>query len=372
MPALIVAGVVAAGAQIAGGIIGANAAAEESERAMGLLNDAVRRIDALKIPDITKRIIYQQYMQSGSLTPETLTSVIEEHAPVALLTENPAMRQKQEQAVSEFEKISKTGLGAPDKLALEKARRSAAQDAMARMATIESQAKQRGQFGGGAQLAMQMKAAQDADDRQAMENLQIAANAAQNRQNALANLMSGAGQIRQQDLAVEESNVQAKRLRDQQIMQNAVARAQWNAQNRQNVNQLNLQRQQQIADANTQQYNQEQYRRGYLAPMQQYQMEMQKQQAIANLYGQKAGVHMLQGQNKAQMWNQIGRGVASGAMDIGGGIAGGAGGGMTPQALQQQAYLNYMSQPNNFNQSSIPLESYYDTGGNMGFPDNVG
>ena len=177
------------------------------------------------------------------------------------------MRQKQEQAVSEFEKISKTGLGAPDKLALEKARRSAAQDAMARMATIESQAKQRGQFGGGAQLAMQMKAAQDADDRQAMENLQIAANAAQNRQNALANLMSGAGQIRQQDLAVEESNVQAKRLRDQQIMQNAVARAQWNAQNRQNVNQLNLQRQQQIADANTQQYNQEQYRRGYLAPM---------------------------------------------------------------------------------------------------------
>ena len=269
------------------------------------------RIESLPIPDIQKRIVFQQYMSAGDLSPESLQKTLEEHVPPTILKEELEQKSKQEAALNALEQISKTGLGAQDRLALEQARRQAAQDSQARIASIASQMEQRGMSGAGQELATMLQAGQAADDRQAMENLQIAANAASNRQNALKDLFSSRSQMRAADLDVNKYNVgvqnEAQRFRTQNEMNRDLQNKQWIMQ----ANMQNLQNKQQLQNANVEQHNKEQQRLGHDAKIAQYNMEMAKRQALAGLQAGQAQQKQQQAQSTAQNWSTIGGGAAN-------------------------------------------------------------
>ena len=132
---------IAALANIAGGLIGGSQASAEAKKAQALLDAAISRIDGLQIPDLTKDIIYQQFMTVGDFTPQNLDNLIDKFAPVALITENPENKLRQLNTYSQIKQVSLTGLGPQDKLAMEQAKRKAAQDTQAQTASIESKLK---------------------------------------------------------------------------------------------------------------------------------------------------------------------------------------------------------------------------------------
>ena len=305
---------IAALANIAGGLIGGSQASAEAKKAQALLDAAISRIDGLQIPDLTKDIIYQQFMTVGDFTPQNLDNLIDKFAPVALITENPENKLRQLNTYNQIKQVSLTGLGPQDKLAMEQAKRKAAQDIQAQTATIESQFKQRGQFGSGQQFASQLQAAQSSADRQAMENMQAAAGASQNRMAALKNMGDLENYLRSADLSVEEKNVAAKNVQEEFKNRYMVQRTGDLFQNRNLLAQQQREAEQLASNKNIEQANKESYRKGYEAPLEMFKARMDKEKAMANLMGGKADTHMGLGSAKAKSWSDIGSGVGMAAI----------------------------------------------------------
>lgn len=304
---------VSLGANIFGGIQASAAA----ERQRALINEAIARIDALQIPDITKKIIYDQYMSIGDFTPQLLDKVIEENAPLALIKEDPKYRQRMEATLAQQEQLTK-GPSAQGELELEKARRRTNQDVLSQMAGIESKAKQTGTYSGGAALAAKMKAAQAGADRAAMENLGIASQTEQNRSQNLENFIRNLSAEEQRKLAVQSKNVEARNLRDELLMRNAMSREQANKGALNAAALRNLQERQRAFEANTGVNIAEQRRVGYEAPMAMYNARLEKEKARNALSLGLAGVEGQRGQNTAQMWSGIGSGVMNAGMGYAG------------------------------------------------------
>lgn len=303
------------GANILGGLIGGSAAAEEAAKAERIINDSIARINALQIPDITKKIIYDQYMSVGDFTPDMLDKVIEENAPLALVKEDPRYRAKMESSLAQLEQRTK-GLSAEGELALEKSRRRTSQDVLAQLASIESEAKRRGTLSAGATLMSKVKAAQAGADRQSMGGLEAAALAEKSSSQNLENFIRSLSADEQTRLEVQGKNVQARNLRDEQLMRNAIAREQYNKEAANRANLRNLDERQRAFDANTGINIGEQRRVNYEAPMQMFNMNLGKTNALNSMYGKLADIYTGRGQNKAQMWSSL----ASGAGQLGAGI----------------------------------------------------
>jgi hypothetical protein len=309
---------IAALANIAGGLIGGSQASAEAEKAQALLDAAIKRIDGLQIPDLTKDIIYQMFSAVGDFTPQYLDNLIDKFAPVALIKEPPENKLRQLNTYNQIKQVSLTGLGPQDKLAIETAKRKAAQDTQAQTATIESQFKQRGQFGSGQQFASLLSSAQSSADRQAMENLQTAAGAGQNRLAALKSMGDLENYLRSADLNVEEKNVLAKNQQEEFKNKYMIQRTGDIWQNKNLLAQDRRQQEQLAANKNIEQANKEAYRKGYEAPTKMFEFQMDKEKAMANLMGGKADAHMGLGSAKAKSWSDIGSGVGMAAIAAGG------------------------------------------------------
>ena len=274
------------------------------------LDMAMKQYEGIVPPDLAREIVYTQLMQGGTLTPEQLSRLPEEAQQVVLLQENPEMRQKQAAQLQAMEQLASTGMGAQERFALEQSRLKAAQDAQARMQGIMQQYAQMGRGGGPAAMLAQVQGLQQTEQNEYMANLQAAAMAAENRRSAIQAAMSGASQLRQQDLGVEESNVQAMRQRQLFDIQNAMARQQWNAQAAQQANMMNLQRQQQVMDRNIQMGNEELRRRMYEAPMEMFRNQMMLAQGKAGVYQNRANIEQQQAAAAGQNWANLGSGIA--------------------------------------------------------------
>lgn len=300
-------------ANVISNIFGANEAAEQAARAEKMINEAIARVQALPIPDITKKIIYDQYMSVGDFTPMMLDKVIEEHAPVALLKEDPRYKARMEATLAEQEQRTK-GPSAQFELGLEKSRRRTAQDVLAQMASIESEAKRTGTFGAGASIASKLKAAQAGADRQSMEGLEAAASAEQLQGQNLESFIRNLSAENSKSMDVQSQNVRARNLRDEQLMQNAMTREQANKGALNNAALRNLQEKQKAYEANVGTNIAEQRRIGYEAPMKMFEMNMNKLNAENALRGSLANTYMGRGQAAQQAWSNIGSGIMQGAM----------------------------------------------------------
>lgn len=300
-------------ANVISNIFGANEAAEQAARAEKLINEAIARVQALPIPDITKKIIYDQYMSVGDFSPQMLDKVIEENAPLALLKEDPRYKLRMESTLAQQEQKTK-GPSAEFELGLEKARRRTSQDVLAQMASIESEAKRTGTLSSGATLLNKMKAAQAGADRQAMEGLETAAKAEQIQGQNLESFIRNLSAENARSLDVESQNVRAKNLRNEQLMANALSREQTNKQMLNTANLRNLQEKQRAFEANVGTNIAEQRRVGYEAPMKMFEMNMSKLNAQNALTGSLANTYMGRGQAAQQAWSNIGSGIMQGAM----------------------------------------------------------
>jgi len=273
---------------------------DEGPDVQAIIDEMAQQYAGIVPPDLAKAIVYAQYKQGGKLTPQQLSQLPEEAQAAVQLRESPEMRQKQQVQLQQMEQLAQTGMGPQELLALEQSRRAAASDAQARFKSILQQYQQMGQAGGGASLAASLQAAQSADDREAITNMQAAAMAAENRRNAIQQAFSAASGMRQQDLQVNQYNTENLRQKQMFDIQNAMTRQQLNAQYANQANIYNLQRQQQVMDMNLQQYNQELYRQQFLAPQQMFQNQMALANARAGVLATKAGLAQQQAQAQSQ------------------------------------------------------------------------
>lgn len=278
-------------------------------------------------PDYEKRML-QEYLKSKNLyegietpdvswenfNPEDYSSVGElrpEEIQGQTLQEDPRILQEQRNYLNKLKGMSEEGLGAEDLLGFEMARRNAAGDAQSRQQSAMQNARARGVAGGGMEFALGEMGSQAAADRQSMEGMQQAAEAAKRR--ALMTTAYGgelSGQ-RGQNLDVESRN------------KDIINRFnQMNVGNRNAAQQYNLGQRQDIANQNVQGRNQAQLinitgRAG--ANQQGFQNQLSRANALGGQYDKMADVYGAM--NEA---NRKKRGGVLGA--IGGGIGAAVGG----------------------------------------------
>jgi hypothetical protein len=298
-----------------GGMIGG--LFDEGPDVQAYLDQMAALYDGIVAPDLAKAIVYAQYKQGGTLTPQQLSQLPVEVQEAVQLRESPEFKQKQKAQLQQLEQLSRTGMGPQEMLALEKSRQAAAADAQSRLKSLMQQYQQMGQLGGGAAFAAQLSSAQAADQQEAMTNMQAAAMAAENRRNAIQQAFQAASGMRQQDLQVNQYNTENRRQKQMFDIQNAMTRQQQNAQYANQANIMNLQRQQQVADMNMQQLNQETYRQKFLAPQQMFSNQMALANAKAGVLAQKAGL----AQQQAQMQSQANMNFMTGLSQAGMGFA---------------------------------------------------
>jgi hypothetical protein len=295
---IIAPGIGGAIGSFAGGILGG--LFDEGPDVQAYLDQMAALYDGIVAPDLAKAIVYAQYKQGGTLTPQQLSQLPVEVQEAVQLRESPEFKQKQKAQLQQLEQLSRTGMGPQEMLALEKSRQAAAADAQSRLKSLMQQYQQMGQLSGGAAFAAQLSSAQAADQQEAMTNMQAAAMAAENRRNAIQQAFQAASGMRQQDLQVNQYNTENRRQKQMFDIQNALTRQQQNAQYANQANIMNLQRQQQVADMNMQQLNQETYRQKFLAPQQMFSNQMALANAKAGVLAQKAGLAQQQAQMQSQ------------------------------------------------------------------------
>lgn len=302
------------GAAIGGGVglLGGLLSGDDVDTA-ALMQKAMAQFDGIVPPDLAKAIVYTQFQQGGSLTPQQLSQLPIEAQHAIQLTENPEMRQKQMAQQQALEQLAQTGFGSQERLALQQTSMKAAQDAEARKNSLLQQYAQMGQGGSLASLGAQLGSQQQSSQNEMMANMQAAAMQQENRRAAIQAAAQGATSMRGQDLSVAQANTNAQQQRQLFDIQNQMGRQQANAQYANQSNIMNLQRQQGVQDQNIQQNNQELYRRGYLAPQQMYQNQLGLASAKAGIYGQQAQAGQASNQAGAQNFANIAGGVTQAA-----------------------------------------------------------
>lgn len=272
----------------------------------------------LKVPDVNDMALnLEQLVLQGTLSPEEAQTIMLEQSAMNNIESDPALKEAQMNALSELQNISKSGgLTAQDRARLGRIKSEEDTANRGKREAILQNMQARGIGGSGIGLAAQLQNQQDSAMRQSQRDMDVAALAEQRALDALMQQGQLAGNIRGQNFG-EAS----------QIAQANDAIAQFNAQNRQNQinrnvdmrNQAaaqNLGMKQDIANQNVglrntqQQYNKE-------LQQQNFQNQMAKRGAQAGLAQTNAQIAGQNAANKVAQQNQmlgIGAGLASGGL----------------------------------------------------------
>lgn len=282
----------------AGGLLMGLLSGDDDNEAAAKLQAAADAINTIPIPDIDKAIALQQFQQSGTFSPELLEKIQLELDKKTILKEDPQNRANQQLALNALKELSQTGMSAIDRAQIAEIRSQVAQDQQARQQQILQEAQQRGQAGGGQEMAAQLMSSQAGSQQAAKSAMQQAATAAQARQNALSQFGTMAGQVRSADVGTQQFNIQNELARQKFLDQNSLARQQANIAAINQARMTNLQRQQQVGDLNVQAANQELARQRQ-AQYQKFMAQLAKQSAVGNIYGTQAGLAQQQSQAEA-------------------------------------------------------------------------
>jgi hypothetical protein len=254
-----------------------NAGRSEMREANRLMRDNIARLEAIGVPTIeAQQIALQSPELVGLLEAEALGPSRFEDVQM-----DPRLQAAQMAALEGITGIAEAGgLDAQSRLNLEQGLSRVAGAEQARL----QQLKEDPTLGQGQKLALQAQAVQGAGQSGRDVALQSAAQAQQARMSALGQQGSMASQMSQQQLALAGQKASA-----------ADAIAQFNTQNRQNINMANAQNRiatQRGTEATRNQ--QEMYNRGLI--QQRFQNEMARatgvsgaQSNLANMYAQQAG-----------------------------------------------------------------------------------
>ena len=266
---------------VAGGLLGAFSGGSDATQYSQDAVDAINRISAA--PPLSKPLLIQQYQQAGVLTPAMLQQLNLNQDKATTLTENQGDIQQQKAALTALQQLSQNGMSAQDQAQTNELRAQVAQDTNARIQQALQGAQMRGQGSSGNTLAAELSAIQGGQQTQSTSADQIAASAANARNQALQQYSNLATGIRSQDLGTQQFNIQNDIARQQFLDQNAIARQNANVAATNNANLYNTQRQQGVSDANTSAQNQE-LQRQVAAQQQQWADQNTKATELANAY----------------------------------------------------------------------------------------
>jgi hypothetical protein len=286
---------------------GGDAGKDQLEKSNDLMQENIKRLEAIGIPSIdAQKIVLESPELVGLLEAE-------QQGPSAMegISTDPRLRQSQMRALEEISGLGQTGLGVADKAAFNELRRDASAQAQAQNAAALQGANERGMLDSGSTLAAQLMAGQQQANRASAEGDRIAAAAAEARRAALMQQGQLSSSIRGQDYG-QQSDV--ARARDSI---NA-----FNAQNRQNVNAQNLSAKQGIANQRVANNNtMEQYNKGLI--QQNFQNQMSKAGGVNAATGNLASSYANQGNAAAQAQANQTAGLIGLAGTVGGAMVGG-------------------------------------------------
>ena len=247
-------------APVIGGIMGGGAAAKDRAQQKKMIKRALEELEKVGVPpDLSGPLLLKEFERAGVYSPELeedLSSSMQE-SQVAKITEDPALKAAQMQALTSMQQRAKVGLSAEDRAALNQVRSEVQRDSEAKRQQIMQTMQARGQGGGGADLMAQLQSAQGAADQAAAGSDTLMAQAQQRALEALGQSGRMAGDVRAQDFGVEETKARALDERNRFLAENTISRQTRNVGSLNQAQELNLAEQQRISAANTAQYNAE-------------------------------------------------------------------------------------------------------------------
>jgi len=299
-------------APIVGGIVGNIMSKKDRAAARAALERGMKELDAIGLPpDLSKRIIYDQFQQVGILTPELEEDIELADTKVKLIKEAPELQEAQMDALSSIMERGKVGLTDMERAELNQIREQVQTDAQAKAEQIIQQMAARGQSSPLLEAVLQQKAAQDSADRASMEGDRLVAMATQN---ALAAMSQGgqmAGQMQQQQFGRNLARAEAEDKFNLQDWAAKNARQSRNIDRTNIAQQQNLSEQQRIADENTRMENTERLRMEQ-AKRNFWRDKLNRAQAYMGAGAQQADAYSRDADRKAQMFAGMGSAIGQG------------------------------------------------------------
>lgn len=207
---------------------------------------------------------------------------------------DPILREKQLASLGALDSIiTGGGFNATDRANLNRVQSEAAQADRGRREAILQNMSARGMGGSGMELLAQLQSSQAATDRQSQAGLDIAGMAQQRALDAIMKQGALSGGVREQDFgeaaqkaqaanAIAQFNANNKMNVNQFNKQNELDVAKFNANTQNNANQANWQGKQNIADKNIELINQAQMQNKIINPQQNFQNQANIAQGKAN------------------------------------------------------------------------------------------
>lgn len=303
-------------APVIGGIIGSSAGSRDRDNAQTAIKDAYNKYLAIGYPpDLAKEITYKQFVSVGKLNPVMEQELDLFRSSLGDYQEDQGLLGIQQQALADLKARASTGLTAQDRLNMMDIKNQINAETQARNAQMLQNLQSRGMGGSGAELASMLSNQQVGSNLMTRQGLQQGAQNQQASMQALGQLGSLSGQMRGADLAHAQTTRGAKDVATQFNLQNSMGRQARNVASLNEGQRRQLESDQNIANMNTQQYNQEQLRQRQ-EQGNYYDRLLRYQQGANQLAMGQAQNYQNEANRKAGMWTGIGSAVGSAAGNL--------------------------------------------------------
>ncbi len=297
---------------VIGGLIGYQQGEAGQNQADDKLRENTNLWKGIHVPTIEEQqlaLLNPQYQGDFNAQQEALSQM----GPSAMenIQADPRLQQAQMNALENLSQMGETGLMPGERAALNQARRSAAGEAQAKSAQIQSDMARRGMGGSGNELAARLQASQSSADRQSQENDRTMQMAQERALGAIGQSANLAGQMRGQDFSQQADVAKAKDYINQFNTQNQQSVQQRNIAAANQAGLRNLSEKQRIGEAGNTIQNQAQVHNKDL-----YQTKFANDNTSAgNVTGAttaEAARDAARGKRAADMWSNTGKGIDQG------------------------------------------------------------
>jgi hypothetical protein len=304
-----------AAAPVIGGLAGQNQAAGAAKQAEDAAKRAAAAYSNIKLPELEK-LALEEYLLTGQYNPLLEQSIAMGPTALEQIQVDPRLKQYMMTALGDVANKAQMGLTQADLAAFELSNRSTNAAEQSRQQGIIQNLAQRGQAGGGAEIAMRLASSQDAANRKAMEDLETARLNEQARLASLNSLYQMGSSARSQDYGEQSDLAKSKDIMAFHANTNARDVSQRNVFNQNLAQQQNLGNRQRISEQNVGLRNQQQqFNKGL--NQQQFQNELSRAGGIAGGQNQLANMYGQQASNTQAGYGQIGNAVGTGLSAFG-------------------------------------------------------
>lgn len=309
------------------GVLGQNASAGARSNAENDMKNALGAYTNLTLPDIEKmRLALEEQQSVGTLTPATETAQTLGDTALGNIALDPKYNEYTMSALSKMAQVANEGLPDADRAQLDNILRQANQQNVSNQKAILENRAARGMGGSGDELAAQLAGAQSSANTASDQAIQLAGIAAQRKLDAadksgsLGNILQQAEYNRQKDLYGQQDAISQFNANQKQGTQTR------NVDRSNQAQQLNLQNAQNISNTNVATRNQQQqFNKGL--EQTNFDNALKKASGVAGGYQNMAAYNTNQANATANMYGQLGGGLASGLL-----AAKGMGGAAAPAA----------------------------------------